>query len=293
MLNEYLPDLHFYFNTLFKVSSFCQEALAVVNSIIHPRSFPQVCSAPGPLLLNTSEHPSLSEPLSTNHESTTEMYSSITFDQVTNRNASLLQSMREEFESSDVNSAAHSQTEQISKEMEKYKASENTDNISFTSVGNQTGEEFKQNPTSENQAEISSTSKRESNLNSEKDKSPSEAAYTDSQISIQTQLDGSSQTSPSDTLPEKDLGFSPEYGNICDSENQPGFSEPKRRRIDNGNFNSTKGIPLTNNTLPTAKKDQLTESVTDNDNTIFIEVSLGAIFFTFLLTLFLFLLTLD
>ncbi|XP_015753429.1 PREDICTED: uncharacterized protein LOC107333174 [Acropora digitifera] len=40
------------------VSSFCQEALAISNSIIHPRSFPQVCSASGPLLVGTTEQPS-------------------------------------------------------------------------------------------------------------------------------------------------------------------------------------------------------------------------------------------
>ncbi|KAK2566628.1 hypothetical protein P5673_009275, partial [Acropora cervicornis] len=40
------------------VSSFCQEALVISNSIIHPRSFPQVCSASGPLLVGTTEQPS-------------------------------------------------------------------------------------------------------------------------------------------------------------------------------------------------------------------------------------------
>lgn len=40
------------------MSSFCQEALAISNSIIHPRSFPQVCSASGPLLVANTEQPS-------------------------------------------------------------------------------------------------------------------------------------------------------------------------------------------------------------------------------------------
>lgn len=52
---------------MFKVSSVCREALAVTNSIIHPRSFPRVYSALDPLFLSTSEGPSANGPVSGPH----------------------------------------------------------------------------------------------------------------------------------------------------------------------------------------------------------------------------------
>ena len=64
----------FYFSYFcFQVSSFCQEALAIANSIIHPRSFPQVCSAAGPLSLSTSEHHPSNGPLSTDFDQSSSM----------------------------------------------------------------------------------------------------------------------------------------------------------------------------------------------------------------------------
>ncbi|XP_068685808.1 proline-, glutamic acid- and leucine-rich protein 1-like [Montipora foliosa] len=51
-----------------KVSSFCQEALAVTNSIIHPRSFPQLCTPSGPLLLGASEEHFTNGPISRTYQ---------------------------------------------------------------------------------------------------------------------------------------------------------------------------------------------------------------------------------
>lgn len=63
-----LAEQYYFSYFCFQVSSFCQEALAVANSIVHPRSFPQVCSAAGPLSLSTSEHHPSNGPLSTDFD---------------------------------------------------------------------------------------------------------------------------------------------------------------------------------------------------------------------------------
>ncbi|RMX60876.1 hypothetical protein pdam_00003473 [Pocillopora damicornis] len=213
----------------FKVSSFCQEALAVVNTIIHPRIFPQVCSALGPLQLNTSEE----------HANTTEMASSITFEHVMNTN---WQSLSGESESNNGNHADYLWTNQIPMEQGEFGAREggSMDNSFVIDVGNQTVQESIQNETSFNQSDKSFTSKsdRESQGNSGIDKSLADAGNTASQISTQPQNNESGQTVLSETLPDEDFGPSPQYARIF---------EPKRRKTDTDNCSSKERILINNN----------------------------------------------
>ena len=131
-----------------------------------------MCSAPGPLQLNTSEE----------HENTTEMASSITFEHVMNTN---WQSLSGESESNNGNHADYLQTNQIPMEQGEFGAREggSMDNSFVRDVGNQTVQESIQNETSFNQSDKSftSTSDRESQGNSGIDKSPADAGNTASQ----------------------------------------------------------------------------------------------------------------
>lgn len=267
----------------FKVSSYCQEALAVVNTIIHPRIFPQVCSAPGPLQLSISEQ----------HASTTEMASCITSEYVLNTS---WHSLGGESDSNDGNHADRVQTNVIPMEQEEFGAKgETMDNSFVISVGNQTVQGSKQNVTSENQSDKSCASERESQVNCGKDKSLSDAGNVDSQISTQTQNNESSQIVLLETLPSEDFGPSPQYARVsepkrktdadncnskeriqtlCDEDFVPSpqyarIFEPKRRKADADNCNSSEGIHVTNNnsTSPTENKDQPKESVAISDNT--------------------------
>ena len=96
------------------MSSFCREALAVTNSIIHPRSFPQVCSAPGPLLAGTSEHPSVNDPVpGFHHQDISELQSSSSLNQMRSENTfSSQQSIFSRGAFGNVNSVGYSQIEQ-------------------------------------------------------------------------------------------------------------------------------------------------------------------------------------
>lgn len=208
-----------------------------------------MCSAPGPLQLNTSEE----------HANTTEMASSITFEHVMNTN---WQSLSEESESNNGNHADYLQTNQIPMEQGEFGAREggSMDN-------NQTVQESIENETSFNQSDKSFMSKsdRESQGNSGIDKSLADAGNTASQILTQPQNNESSQTVLSETSPDEDFGPSPQYARIF---------EPKRRKTDTDNCSSKERILINNNsTLPTANKDQLTESVANSDNTSLNEVS--------------------
>lgn len=267
----------------FKVSSYCQEALAVVNTIIHPRIFPQVCSAPGPLQLSISEQ----------HASTTEMASCITSEYALNTS---WHSLGGESDSNDGNHADRVQTNVIPMEQEEFGAKGGAmDNSFVISVGNQTVQGSKQNVTSENQSDKSCASERESQVNCGKDKSLSDAGNVDSQISTQTQNNESSQIVLLETLPTEDFGPSPQYARVsepkrktdadncnskeriqtlCDEDFVPSpqyarIFEPKRRKADADNCNSSEGIHITknNSTSPTENKDQPKESVAISDNT--------------------------
>ena len=215
-----------------------------------------MCSAPGPLQLNTSEE----------HANTTEIASSITIEHVMNTN---WQSLSGESESNNGNHADYLRTNQIPMEQGEFGAREggSMDNSFVIDVGNQTVQESIQNETSFHQSDKSFTSKsdRESQGNSGIDKSPADAGNTASQISTQPQNNESSQTVLSETLPDEDFGPSPQYARIF---------EPKRRKTDTDNCSSKERILINNNsTLPTANKDQLTESVANSDNTSLNEVS--------------------
>ena len=262
------------------MSSFCQEALAVANFIIHPRSFPQGCSAPGPLLLGTPENPSSNDPLSVEHESISESLSSYRENQMAiSENVLSLQSLL--FESNNPNGNASSQIDEMS--IGQRDCEETTGGSkSFTSVGN-TSMEGIEHETSGEQTEQLNTSSKESNA--QKEKSHSEAVNPGSEMTgtgiitssvntVRTQLSNqekcikiTNQMSASENLSSKAVASPQQLKKIPDSKNTPGLSEPKQRRTEDDDPNTDKRKQIESSKAAfKPKKDQLTETITENEN---------------------------
>lgn len=272
------------------MSSFCQEALAVANSIIHPRSVPQVCSAPGPLLLGTSEYHSSNGPLSVDHESISESLSSNRENQMT-IGENVLSQQSTLFESNNLNGIACSQTEQVSVEHRDYVETtegRNAVSKSFTNVGN-TPMEGIEHETSGEQNEQFNTSGKDNN--SQKEKSHREAVNPNSEISgtrlvtssgntVRVQLpnqekciNNTNQMSTSENLPIKAVVSPQQHEKLHDSINPLGMSEPKRRRIEDDDPNTDKETQVESNQVSfKPNKDQLTETIAENE-TVTNEVS--------------------
>ena len=280
-------SMNIYFFFLFsQVSSFCQEALAVANSIIHPRSFPQGCSAPGPLLLGTPENPSANSLLSVDHGSMSESSSSYRKNQMAiSENVLSQQSL---FESNSLNVIACSQTDQMSVEHRDRDYIETTEGSkSFTDVGITPMEGIGHETTGE-QIEQSNTSRKENS--SQKQESHNEAVNLDSEVTgtglitssvntMRTQLSNqekyiknTNQMSVSENLSSKAVVYSPQQlEKMPNSKNTVGLSKPKQRRIEDPNTGKEK---QRENDIATFEhnKDQPTETITENEN-VTIEVS--------------------
>ena len=255
------------------MSSFCQEALAVANSIIHPRSFPQMCSAPGPLLLGSPENTSSNGVLSVDHEIASESSSSY------RENQSLL------FESNNANSIACSQTDQLSVEHRDGNYVEITEGSkSFTNVGN-TPMERVVHETSGEKTEQPYTSGKENNTL--KEKSHNEAVYPNSELTasgfitssittVRAQLSNqersiknTNQMPASETLSSKAVVNSPQQlEKMPDSnKNTLGLSEPKQRRIEEDDLNTGKEKQLESNKATFKPNNgHFTVTITENEN---------------------------
>ncbi|KAL9965706.1 hypothetical protein ACROYT_G029546 [Oculina patagonica] len=270
----------------FKVSSFCQEALAVANSIIHPRVFPQVCSAPGPILLSTSEHPSSNGPLSEDLESPSESCSSNRDNhrQMTrSENVFSQQSILSggSFESNNVNGIGYSQREQISVEHRDFEEGADEGNTVYKSLTNVENESMEgiEHETSEKQTEQSGASGRDT----QKEISHSEVANTYSQAyeleliasrskTMTAQLQNPekctsdrSQMSSSETLLRED--DSSQHQDKINNYGKPlGLSDPKRRRVEGDNSNAASETQVEDNKcVSTPNKNQLTENTTESE----------------------------
>ena len=255
------------------MSSFCQEALAVANSIIHPRVFPQGGSAPGPLLLGTPENPSSNGPLSVDYESISESLSSYRENQMAlSENVSSQRSLL--FQRHKPNGSAYSQIEQMSMEQTDYEDA---------AEGSNTGNTPLVDGTSGEQTEQFDTSGKENNT--QKEKSHSEVVNPDSemtetgliassnntargQLSNQEKfIQNTSQMSASENLSRK-AAVSPQYlKKVHDSKNTVGLSEPKQRRTEDADPNADRKKQVESNKATFKPyKDQLTENITEKEN---------------------------
>ncbi|CAH3023670.1 unnamed protein product [Porites evermanni] len=232
-----------------KVSSFCQEALAVANSIIHPRSFPQVCSAAGPLSLSTSEHHPSNGPLSTDFDQSSSVsVTSRSLVQTGSGNSLPQQSIlsRGSFENS--NGVGYSEIGQNSlRYTEKGQATESSDvNSSLTSVRN-ISEEYEHHTfqkSSVNQNETSNSQVDHCILTDNASQLARIQASTSSSDSSMPQLlnqEGFIDANKSKTVSEntahereqRDVTTSFFQSAVLhDTHNTFGSSEPKRRRAD-------------------------------------------------------------
>lgn len=251
-------------------------------------------SAPGPLLLGTSEHPSSNGPLSMDHENISEsLILSSTLGNVSSQQSIL---SRGGFKIDNMNGVGYSQTEQIS--VEHAECEEATDvgnavNKSFTTVGNELME-VREHETSGKQTEQSNNSGRESR-DAQKDRSHSAATNIDNQTSgtqfiasssntiraqlpnHETSITNTSQTTSSETLRREDVASSPQQEKMHDFNKPLGMSEAKRRRIEDENSNVPNETQVKDNkSASTPNKDYLTESIEEN-KTITIEVSKEAL----------------
>ena len=264
-----------------QVSSFCQEALAVANSIIHPRSFPQGCSAPGPLLLGTPENPSTNGLLSVDHGSISESSSSYRESQMA-ISENVLSQQSSLFESNNLNGIACSQTDQMSIEHRDRDCIETTEGSkSVTHVGI-TPMEGIEHETSGERTEQSNTSRKENstrkveshnetvNLNSEM---TGTGLITSSVNTMRTQLSNqekcvknTNQMSASENLSSKAVVYFPQQlDKMPSSKNTLGLSKPKQRRIEDPNTGKEK---QTESKIASFEpnKDQPTETITENEN---------------------------
>jgi len=258
-----------------KVSSFCQEALAVANSIIHPRVFPQGCSAPKQLLFGTPENPSSNGPLSVDHESISESLSSYRENQMA-LSENVLSQRSLLFERHKLNGSAYSQIEQMSMEQTDYEDA---------AEGSNTGNTPLVDGTSGEQTEQFDTSGKENNT--QKEKSHSEAVNPDSemtetgliassnntargQLSNQEKcIQNTNQMSASENLSRKAAVSPQQLKNVHDSKNTVGLSEPKQRRTEDADLNTDREKQVESNKATFKPyKDQLTENITEKENVI-------------------------
>ena len=273
------------------MASFCQEALAVTNSIIHPRSFPQVCSAPGPLLLGASEHPSFigSSP-GAHHQSISDSYPASALNQMTSEDDSSQQSILRREASQNENSIAYSQIEENTVRYGQWQGTtedNNTPSMFLTTAGNKSTEES-QLLTSDKHTEKSNVNRYENNLGSQQEKAVSKTqdvivTNTDSQTSG-IQLTASSSNTPTEQLLNQE-GFITENTRKTPSSNynhrtantgskengislhlmgeEPesvetlGTSEPKRRRTDDNSNVSDEQLLTDNQVVAAASKDHM------------------------------------
>ena len=240
----------FYFSYFcFQVSSFCQEALAIANSIIHPRSFPQVCSAAGPLSLSTSEHHPSNGPLSTDFDQSSSMsVTSRSLVQTGSGNSLSQQSIlsRGSFENS--NGVGYSEIGQNSlRYTEKGQATENSDvNSSLTSVRN-ISEEYEHNTFQKSTVSQSETSSSQADhcivMDSASQLARIQVSTSSSDSSMPQLLnhEGFIEANKSKALlenttherEERDVTTSFYQSAVLrDMHNTFGSSEPKRRRAD-------------------------------------------------------------
>ena len=240
----------FYFSYFcFQVSGFCQEALAIANSIIHPRSFPQVCSAAGPLSLSTSEHHPSNGPLSTDFDQSSSMSVTSRSPVQTGSGNSLSQQSilsRGSFEHS--NGLGYSEIGQNSlRYTEKRQATESSDvNSSLTSVRN-TSVEYEHNTFQKSSVNQNETSKSQADHCIVMDNASQSARIqvsTSSSDNSMPQLlnqEGFIEVNKSKTVLEnttheteqRDVTTSFFQSAVLhDTHNTFGSSEPKRRRAD-------------------------------------------------------------
>lgn len=255
------------------MSSFCQEALAVANSIIHPRVFPQGCSAPRPLLLGTPENPSSNGPLSVDHESISESLSSYRENQMA-LSENVLSQRSLLFERHKPNGSAYSQMEQMSMEQTDYEDA---------AEGSNTGNTPLVDGTSVEQTEQFNTSGKENNT--QKEKSHSEAVNPDSgmtetgliassnntargQLSNQEKcIQNTNQMAASENLSRKAAVSPQQLKRVHDSKNTVGLSEPKQRRIEDADPNTDREKQVESNKATFKPyKDQFTENITEKEN---------------------------
>ena len=290
------------------MSSFCREALAITNSIIHPRSFPQVCSAPGPLLVGTSEHPSNNGPvLGSHHLCISELQSSSSLIQTISENTiSPQQSILSRGAFGNVNSVGHSQTEHnVTGYREHRQVPEGGNNSSASSIDvrNKSTKDG-QTDTSDRHVENSSIGEIQSQA-TENEKQCSTAGNVTA-VNFNSHTSGSvvsassSNTSTAHLLNKegfitantsKTLSSNTNHGTINqkggedsisfhhledqhDSIETPGISDPKRRRVDDNSNVSDEQIYKNNHGPPTQNKDHPSRGHTEKKKDLASEVSI-------------------
>lgn len=286
------------------MSSFCREALAVTNSIIHPRSFPQVCSAPGPLLVGTSEHPSDNDPvLGSHHQGISELQSSSSLNQMTSENTvPSQQSILSRGSFGNVNSVGYSQIVQNVTGHGEVPEGGNDIGTPLMNISKKSMEDS-QVDTAETHVENSNVSEIQSQT-TENEKQCSKAG-NGTAVNINSETSGillsasSSNTSTAQLLNKegfirantsKPLSLDSNCGTINQKGGEDsisfhqkrdqhdlietlGKSDPKRRRIDDNSNVSDEQMYKNNHGPPTTSEDHLSEGIEEKNKDLAIEVS--------------------
>lgn len=280
---------HFNVQFYFQVSGFCREALAITNSIIHPRSFPQVSSAPGPSLLGTSEHLPSNGPLPVAHDQS--LLGSYSANEDPSSHQRLLRTGA--FENG--NSSGYSQIEQSTMGYGEWQQTTADNNAVVTSlsssVGKKSTEGSEPDTSVKHTEQVDATGSESKAIQNEKPHREGEnliAANTDSQMSEIQLTASSSNTSKAQvlnqegfitantrksslsnsnrgTLVGEDTTSFHQPGKEYDSVDTLGTSDPKRRRIDNNSNVSDEQLFKDNHAVATPSKDHLAEITAEKE----------------------------
>lgn len=287
------------------MSSFCREALAVTNSIIHPRSFPQVCSGPGPLLVGTSEHPSDNDPvLGSHHQGISELQSSSSLNQMTSENAvSSQQSVLSRGTFGNVNSVGYSQIVQNITGYGEVAEGGNGSGTPLINISNKSMEK-RQDDTAGRHVENSNISEIQSEA-TENEKQCSKAG-NNMAVNINSETSGILLSASSSNISTAQLlnkeGFitantskTLSLNSNCGTINQKGGedsisfhqkrdqhdlietlgkSDPKRRRVDDNSNVSNEQMYKNNHGPSTPSKDHLSGGTEEKKKDLAIEVSI-------------------
>ena len=285
--------------------SFCQEALAVTNSIIHPRSFPQVCSAPGPLLVGTSEHPSDNDPvLGSHHQGISVLQSSSSLNQMTRENTvSSQQRILSSGTFGNVNSVGYLQIVQNVTGYGEVPEGGNDVGTPLMNISNKSMEDS-QVDTAERHVESSNVS--EIQRQATKNEKQCSKAGNVTAVNINSETSGillsasSSNTSTAQLLNKegfisantsKTLSSNSDCGTINQKGGEDsisfhqkrdqhdvietlGKSDPKRRRVDDNSNVSDEQMYKNNHGPPTPSKDHLSGGTEEQNKDLTIEVSI-------------------
>ena len=288
------------------MSSFCWEALAVTNSIIHPRSFPQVCSAPGPLLVGSPEHPSDNDPvLGSHHQGISELQSPSSLNQMTSENTvSSQQSILSRGAFGNVHSVGYSQIEQNVTGYGEVPEGGNDIGTPLMIISNKSMEDS-QDDTAERRVENSNINDIQSQV-TENEKQCSKAGNVtavniNSETSSVLLSASSSNTSLTAQLLNKEGFITANTSNTlssnsdCGTINQKGGedsisfhqkrdqhdvietlgkSDPKRRRVNDNSNVSDEQMYKNNHGPPTPSKDHLSGGTEEQNKDLAIEVSI-------------------